>query len=129
MCSVSKRKGLSVVSLRETRFHRDQHKRWKGHLLRTEVHLCDPYDEGQTPNNAKNNSLLKERYLCALPIIGAKNCSSTLNVSSEFFCCSFFSSVFFFVNSDNQIQALLTDYLPSSRCGSIYFNISKKNFF
>lgn len=100
MCSVSKRKGLSVVSLRETRFHRDQHKRWKGHLLRTEVHLCDPYEEGQTPNNAKNNSLLKERYLfnkrnekvrlfLALPIIGAKNCNSTLNVSSEFFCCSF----------------------------------------
>lgn len=65
------------------------------------VHLCDPYEEGQTPNSAKNNGLLKERYLfnkrneeerlfLALPIIGAKNCSSTLHASSEVFVVYFF---------------------------------------
>lgn len=87
------------------------------------MHLCDPYEEGQTPNNAKNNSLLKERYLfnkrnekvrlfLALPIICAKNCSSTLHASSEDFVVHFVSSVFFFVNFDHQNQALLTELSP-----------------
>lgn len=69
------------------------------------VHLCDPYEEGQTPNNAKNNGLLKERYLfnkrngkerlfLTLPIVGAKNCSSTLPASGEVFVVYFL--VYFF---------------------------------
>lgn len=53
---------LSIASLEETGFHRDPHLRWKGHLLRTKVHLYEPYEEGQPPtkDSAENNSLFKE---------------------------------------------------------------------